>query len=400
MENSDDIFYKVWFPKNTQEITIIGPTDMEEYKKSISNNENLAFIDGMGDRDSIFSVGLLLSRKYPNARIHLELSHFIETPGYNFKKNLVIVGGPGGNEYFNPILGRTYTDINNHACRKFNKISPPSKIQYTDDVKSLIYDNKLYTSEYYESLDEQGELSKKLQLDYGYFSAFPNDFDPHYFRVVMIHGIQTLGVLGASKVFDDDKDRDTLKNYEILKNRIGNGDYSFETFFKVHVDGYSVINPKIEDDKILLYDDDEKTLDSTIKQVFLSHSSKNRDETLRIKEALEKKSISVFMAPWDMEISNWKPQIEAKIKHEKLKILVLFLTEDAQESEVVNFEIVTALDEGKEIVAFQSEDFTIKTSFGLLINGKHKIIAYDNTHKNPVEELTNKIHNYLRNHTR
>jgi hypothetical protein len=79
----------------------------------------------------------------------------------------------------------------------------------------------------------------------------------------------------------------------------------------------------------------------------------------------------------------------------KLKILVLFLTEEAQESEVVKFEIETALDEGKEIIAFQAEEFKVKTSFGLLINGKHNILAFNNIHENPVGELIKKIQNYL-----
>ncbi|MBB3841060.1 hypothetical protein FHS57_005081 [Runella defluvii] len=394
MENLHEIFYRVWFPKDTQEITIIGATDFEDLKRGQINYENLALIDGMGDRDAIFNIGLLLSRRYPNARIHLELSHNTEIRGYNFRKNLVIVGGPGGDEYYNTSLNQIIKDPNNHACRRFSDFSPPTKIRYTNDAQSLICENDLYTSEYQNIIDEQGKLSKSLVLDYGYFSAFPNDYDESKFRVVMIHGIHTLGVLGASKVFDDDTDRDTLNNFRILKERVKDDEYSFETFFKVRVDGFTVFNPQIDSDKVFLYNE-PGIFDKTTHEVFLSHSSKDRDLALKIKKELEEKNMSVFMAPWGMELGDWEPQLKAKIRHEALKILVLVLTKNSQESPVVNLELKTALNERKEVICYQPEKLDIQPTLDSWIRDKHNILAYQEIYPDPIQELVVKVKQYL-----
>ena len=406
MENNDDIFYQVWFPRETQEITIIGATNFDDLERSKKDYANTALIDGMGDRDAIFHVGLLLSRKYPNASIKLELSHETQKHNYDWKKNLVIIGGPGGDGVLDPDTGEIRLDPNNHACRKYNDIPPPSKISYSNDAETMFCLNNPYVTINTKIEDENKKILNAISLDYGYFSAFQNDLSNKH-RVILIHGTHTLGVLGATKIFDDSEDDLSINNYNVLFNKFGNfkkrtnkNALSFESFFEVKVQGgLFPYDPEIEESKIFFYDDIESDGIYT-HSVFISHSSENRDEALRIEKELENKNITTVIAPRDMEVGKWKPQIKAKIEQEKLKILVLILTKEAQESEIVEYEISTAIRAKKMVIAYQPENFEIDDLFDKLINDTHKVIAYDNTHQNPTEELIRLVSNYLRNHTR
>jgi len=220
----DNYFYQLWFPRNTQDITIVAPPSFDELKDAELTSMNYALIDRLGDRDSIYAMGKLLSRKYPNATIHLISAEDFEKHGMT--KNYVIIGGPGGKVY-NEVTKKMDIEHGNEACRVFMK-KINSRISYTDDCEKMTVDAITFESEY----DEK----KHMTVDYGSFAAIDNPYLKSA-RVIIIHGIHTMGVLGGIRIFDALIDSytnfETL--YTLLKQVENKGKNSFECFFKVEV---------------------------------------------------------------------------------------------------------------------------------------------------------------------
>ena len=79
--------------------------------------------------------------------------------------------------------------------------------------------------------------------DYGYFAALRNPYDEK-FRAVLLHGIHTLGVVGAARIFSDETNAEV--NYKFLIDDFFAGaidDISFECTFNVDINYGTVLSP-------------------------------------------------------------------------------------------------------------------------------------------------------------
>ncbi len=233
-------FYELWFPKNTTDITVIAPPSYDNLPDAELTSPNYALLDRLWDRDSIYAIGKLLSRRYPKATIHLSCSD--DLANQSLYKNLVIIGGPGG-IVLNTQTNKMEPSFGNEACRLFSKKIDTS-IAYTNDCEIMLFGNCKYESEY----DDNSVMS----LDYGYFSSFKNPLLRRT-KVIMLHGSHTLGVLGATRVFDGEEDSepnfDTLRKKYNAEGTLRN--VQFEVFFKVAAANGEVECPCIEEDKVL-----------------------------------------------------------------------------------------------------------------------------------------------------
>lgn len=233
------LFFELWFPASTKEITIVASPADEKLNDANMESRNYALMDNIGDRDAVLEIIQLLSKHYPYAHISLmETSKFLPSMICN---NLVIIGGPGGNEYVT-FDGHTVNDEGNKICRWFSERFK-TKISYTNDCETMVVENKRYTATY------DGSLMKS---DYGYFAAINNPTNSQS-RVILIHGIHTLGVVGAAKAFSSDINAEG--NYRTLHNKILNAyspSINFEAFFKVEVFNGQAFCPQISLENILL----------------------------------------------------------------------------------------------------------------------------------------------------
>lgn len=227
-------FYDLWFPKHTRNITIVAPPSSDGLEDAKLTSPNYAMLDRLGDRDSVYSIGKLLSRRYPAAVIHLVSSE--DFARQSLAQNFVIIGGPGGvadsgaSSDPNPLVG-------NQACRKFAERNK-SRFAYSADCEVLVIGNQKFAAEF----DSSGYLIK----DHGVFSASSNPY-LRSTRIVLLHGIHTLGVLGATRVFDGELD--SHSNFSTLADAVSAKprllDEGFECHFPVDVMHGEVECPEI-----------------------------------------------------------------------------------------------------------------------------------------------------------
>lgn len=234
---SNTLFNQIWFPRGVQEITIVAPPSYDDLKDADIKSPNYSLLDRLGDRDSVYTMGKLLSRKYPKAKLHLMSSEDIKQT--SLSRNFVIIGGSGG-RYFDAETKKIEYFQGNELCRIFSE-KIRSRVRYSDDCESMVFNSEEYKSVY----NAKGYLIK----DFGYFATFKNPFYKRA-RIVLIHGVHTLGVMGAARVFDGDFDSQAsfkIMN-EILNTNSLNKEIEFESIFEVDVTNGEVecpiINPK------------------------------------------------------------------------------------------------------------------------------------------------------------
>lgn len=219
-----DLFYQLWFPRRTQDITIIAPPSFDDLEDAELTSTNYALMDKVGDRDSVYWMGKLLSRRYPESSINLICSD--DFAGHGVRKNFVILGGPGGSRLSTD--GQDVESVEgNEACRLFMR-RVQSSIGYTPDCEGMQIGSKEVRAAF--------DRNRHMVKDYGVFSAFSNPFNRSA-RIVLLHGIHTLGVLGAVRAFDGDSDSET--NFDRLLafagSREGISQTAFECWFEVNV---------------------------------------------------------------------------------------------------------------------------------------------------------------------
>jgi hypothetical protein len=217
------LFYELWFPKTTQNITIVAPPSSDGLPDAELTSANYALLDRLGDRDTVYAIGKLLSRRYPRAVIHLCSAE--DLTRLNFSQNFVIIGGPGGlvtaaSSKPDPMSG-------NAACRHFSERFR-SRFSYSDDCEELRVGSQALRA----TVDSLGHMTK----DFGVFAAFVNPY-LRSTRIIMLHGIHTLGVLGAARLFDGELD--SAPNFALLEKAdappwqtLKNG---FECYFDVNI---------------------------------------------------------------------------------------------------------------------------------------------------------------------
>ena len=280
--------YKIWFPKTTQDIPIVAPPSYDDLKDADKQSPNYSLLDQLGDRDTVFTMGKLLSRKYPKANLHLMSSE--DTKNQSFSRNSVVIGGPGG-KYFDASTKRIEYFQGNELCRIFSdKIR--SMISYSEDCEALITHGKKFDAEY--------NRDKFLIKDYGYFASLINPFYKKA-RVILIHGIHTLGVMGAARVLDGSYD--SVENFTIISDLLDkkNTKFEFESFFKVDVTTGEVECPCLIKDEILFLKEEKKYL--------ANHSTNNNQNEIK-KEIIQ----IIKLATNESSTTNKKEELDSILK--------------------------------------------------------------------------------------
>jgi hypothetical protein len=259
MKNELDIFYKLWFPKNAKSITIVAPPSSERLPGAKLGHPNYTQLDGLDDRDTIYHIGKLLARKYLTAEIHLKCSKNFDS--HNLNDNLVIIGGPGGDYRKKGLKG------GNSVCRIFSK-KINSNIFYKEinkDEFSIIVNNQEFKS----ISNDEG-----ITIDYGYFSAFQNPMESSK-RVIILHGIHTVGVLGAKKIFDAEENK-SKNNLQTIGDLFKTQPYNFETFFQVDVLVGGIVScPTFNTNSIYFWNNEEVSQFNKIGQVKINGLGKS-----------------------------------------------------------------------------------------------------------------------------
>ena len=218
---------KIWFPKDVSIIHVVTSTEAEKREQFASpESDNYMLLESLGDKDSLLSIVTFLNRNYRNVSIPLYAADNFSS---SLEDNIVVIGGPGDED-----------GDGNAICKIFTE-NIKSKISYSDDCETLIYNSTNYIAKKY---------GNKTVLDYGYFARFPNPFNPRS-SVVLIHGIHTFGVLGAAKAFSDHPSAQVnIKNVLDVLKLDDIKQASFECFFKVDVLQQSVVCPIIDKNNI------------------------------------------------------------------------------------------------------------------------------------------------------
>lgn len=234
----DRVFYDVWFPANVSEISVVVSPETKKPQDADLRSHNYGFMDNVGDKDSILEMVKLLSKYYPNASISImETNDFLSTL---LTGNIVVIGGPGGDEYV-MADGSVVNDEGNKYCKLFSE-KVHSHVTYTNDCETMVVNDYRYEASY----DSNGFMVS----DYGYFAAMPNPFN-HANRVVLLHGIHTLGVVGAAKIFSTEVQAES--NYRLLRSILKTlKSIAFESFFQVDVYNGQAFCPRLETNNVFL----------------------------------------------------------------------------------------------------------------------------------------------------
>lgn len=220
--NLDDL-RQLWFPENTTTINVIGPSSQAKTEFAEIESPNYTYLQRFGDKDALLEILVLLSRLYPHAKIRKYMSEDFDFHSDLIKEDLVVLGGPGEE------------DAGNKICKLITE-RMGSKVSYSEDCENMcLQDGKILSASY--------DRENKIKLDHGYFGRIPNPFNPNS-SVVLIHGIHTFGVLGATRAFSDDPL--AIKNVEVVLDRIGLNPY-FESWFPVNVINGFVTVPEIKE---------------------------------------------------------------------------------------------------------------------------------------------------------
>ena len=231
--NSDSLYSiylnKIWFPPDIGTIYVVTSTESEKREQFASpESDNYMFLESLGDKDSLLETMTFLNRTYRNINICMYAADTF--PGTFLESNLVVIGGPGDEE----------GDGNNICRTMMDKMK--LKICYDEDCEKLLYKGIEYTST---------KKGNKTLKDFGYFARFPNPFNPRS-SVVLVNGIHTFGVLGASKAFSDHPS--AQGNIKKLLTKLNLDDIrqaAFECFFEVEVRQDTVVCPNIDEDYII-----------------------------------------------------------------------------------------------------------------------------------------------------
>lgn len=242
----DNNFFDFWFPADTAEIYVVASPADEKVQDAQLASRNYAFMDNLGDRDAILEIVKLLSKYYPKA--HISIMETDRFPSDSLRNNIVVIGGPGGTEYVS-FDGKVIDDEGNKICKMFTQ-KFKSHVSYTNDCEFMNVDGTTYSAGY--------DVDGFMNSDYGYFASIVNPINPNN-RVVLIHGIHTLGVVGAAMAFSTDIKAEM--NYRLLHKTITENkalSIEFEAFFRVDVFNGQAFCPVISQENVFLLNRDRE----------------------------------------------------------------------------------------------------------------------------------------------
>lgn len=219
----------LWYGREARAIRVIAPKSQVETEFSDAMSPNYDRFHKMGDKTAVWETLVLLARLYPDADVTVHVANDFDMESEMIRDNLVAIGGPG------------LDDEGNRVCRMISQ-RMNSVVSYTKDYETMLAgDSRLKAS------PDGGALRQ----DYGYFARFCNPYNPDS-AVVLIHGIHTIGVLGAARAFSDHAA--SLDNVRWALERLGS-EPSFESWFPVGVTGGVVDTPLMKDAELSSFSD-------------------------------------------------------------------------------------------------------------------------------------------------
>lgn len=221
------MYWEVWFPRNAASAVIVASAGDDELEDAKLTARNYSMFDRIGDRDSVHALGVSLARNYRGLESRIMSAE--DTDLVPLRENLVVVGGPGEydvdskNWHYGNGLGRLFLE------------RIPSRFSYSSDCETLRANSDEYTA--------RVDRSNRMTRDYGVFRRFPNPFNPRA-SIIMVHGIHTLGVLGASRVLDGSPE--SFPNLAVVATMHQQApEVAFECFFEVEILNGTVAMPTI-----------------------------------------------------------------------------------------------------------------------------------------------------------
>jgi hypothetical protein len=191
-------------------IVLVGPRTSSRTDFMDVTSVNYMYLDNFGDKDSLYELGILMSRLFPSVPLVRYISD--ELPRDAYDHNLIVVGGPG-------IPGSQGNRLVATLQRRLG-----IGVDYSSDAKRMVMpDGRELAGEF----DEVGRCT----LDHGFFARARNPFNP-VARVFLLHGIYTMGVLGAARILSDHPA--AQDNLRVVVEEVG-ADVAFWAAFPVQV---------------------------------------------------------------------------------------------------------------------------------------------------------------------
>ena len=199
----------LWYGKEARTVHVIAPRSQQETEFARTESPNYDRFHKFGDKTAVWETLVLLARLYPGADVRVHVADEFDMESEMRRDNLVVIGGPGfGND-------------GNRVCRTISQ-RMKSRVSYARDYETMLVGEGRLRATY---------KGRRMTQDYGYFARLSNPYNPDS-AIVLVHGIHTLGVLGAARAFSDDAAcRD---NIEWALGELGS-DPHFESWFPVGV---------------------------------------------------------------------------------------------------------------------------------------------------------------------
>lgn len=129
------------------------------------------------------------------------------------------------------------------------------------------------------------------------------------------------------------------------------------------------------------------------KDVFISYSSLEAEKAEHIRDILQANGISCWMAPDSIPAgSSYLNEIYDAVS--SCKVLIVLLSEKAQNSEWVTSEVEIARDESKVIIPYKIEDCKLNKAFRVLIKTKQYVEGFKDENK-AIQQVMDSIHTAL-----
>ncbi len=254
----EELVYGFWFPRDTSTIWVVCPKDHEPGEYADERNPDYTYLDNLGDQDALVEQMVFLSSRYPHATI--EYFSAEDIPRRHTSGNLVVIGGPGST-----------SSISNRICAEM-MTAIGSRVRYSADCEEMLVEREgggavKLRAEYEDSAGREAE-QRSLRRDIGYFARFPNPLNEEAV-VVLVNGLHTTGVRGATRIFSDR--RESLRNFYTVLD-VGGSVGAFECYFDVGVLGGNVRVPRVRGENVFSVSQD-KEKDVASKPVVASDSA-------------------------------------------------------------------------------------------------------------------------------
>lgn len=269
-----ELIYRFWFPRETTTIWVVCPQIHEPGEFAVRTSPDYTYLDNLGDTDALLGLMVFLSQYYPKATIGTFSSE--DLPYGHTAGNLVVIGGPGN------------TEISNSVCRQM-MAAMKSRVHYATDCEEMSVGLRNATvvrlqavfqphqkrclakriiSKLFIPFLGSTEESRELSIDWGYFARFQNPLNEAA-SVLLINGIHTAGVVGASLAFGER--REAIRNFEaVLAAHVDTA--NFECYFRVPVLNGQTKIPTIDPTNVLGLDTNG---DSPVAQVVTTSSRRS-----------------------------------------------------------------------------------------------------------------------------